>query len=129
MSSTRLFEVHDELCSKAKKIMVAKNHDYRSGTDDPYANFRGSVALGINPITGILLRMQDKLCRIATFAEKGTLLVKGEGVEDAIKDVINYAVLIGGMIDAENKLVESAQVVEGRAEVEPKAFGVIWSNP
>lgn len=116
MSSKRLFEIHDELCSSAKEIMVAKNHDYRSGTDDPFANFRGSVALGVNPITGILIRMQDKLCRIATFAEKGQLLVKGEGVEDAIRDIINYAVLVGGLIN-ERKMVEEAPALEGRKDL------------
>lgn len=104
MSSVdRLFDIHDAYCSQARSIMEAKNNDYRSGTGDPYANFRGSVALGVNPITGILLRIQDKLCRVATFASKGELMVKGEGVDDALRDVINYCVLIGGLID-ENQI-------------------------
>lgn len=98
-----LFTIHDAMTETAKEIMVAKNNDYRSGTGDPYANFRGSLALGINPITGILLRIQDKLCRVATFASKGELMVKGEGVDDALLDVINYCVLIKGLID-ENQI-------------------------
>lgn len=98
----RLFDIHDAYCSHARAIMEAKNNDYRSGTGDPYANFRGSVALGVNPITGILLRIQDKLCRVATFASKGELMVKGEGVDDALRDVINYCVLIGGLIDEDH---------------------------
>lgn len=98
MSVDSLFELHDDLCSKAKELMVSKNHDYRSGGGDPFSNFRGSAAFGIDPIKGIVLRMQDKMCRISTFADKGTLLVAGESAEDSIRDIINYAVLMGGMI-------------------------------
>ena len=94
---TALVERHMALCTKAREIMAAKNHDYRGGSGDPFANFRGSVSLGVDPIVGILLRMQDKMMRIKTFVEKGTLRVKGEGVEDAILDMINYAILLDGL--------------------------------
>lgn len=94
----QLFKLHDELCQAGKKIMESKNHDYRGGSGDPLANFRGSTVFGINEICGILLRVQDKLMRIKTFAEKGELLVKGEGVMDAVIDVMNYMVLIAGFI-------------------------------
>jgi len=90
---------HTKLCDKARKIMEDKNHDYRGGSGDPFANFRGSTQFGINPVVGILLRMQDKMMRIKTFCEKGQLKVKGEGVEDAILDLINYSVLMKGIID------------------------------
>ena len=93
-----LVERHKALCDKARAIMESKNHDYRGGTGDPFANFRGSTSLGIQPIVGILLRVQDKMMRIKTFAEKGQLQVKGESVEDAILDIINYSILIDGLI-------------------------------
>lgn len=92
-----LLAAHDKLTSAAKSIMRAKNHDYTSGSGDPFANFRGSSALGIDPVVGILLRMQDKMQRVKTFVEKGELQVKGEGVEDAIIDLINYSVLMYGL--------------------------------
>lgn len=92
-----VFALHDELTRHARGIMEAKNHDYRGGSGDPYANFRGSVSLGVDPITGVLLRVQDKLMRIKTFAEKGELKVKGEGLKDAVTDVINYMVLAYGL--------------------------------
>jgi hypothetical protein len=98
---------HDKLSQKAREIMMIKNHDYTSGSGDPYANFRGSTQLGISNIRGILLRVQDKMMRIRTFDEKGELKVKDEGVEDAVMDVINYMVLISGLIkemsDAESE--------------------------
>jgi hypothetical protein len=97
----KLVELHHHLCDSARKIMEAKNHDYRGGSGDPFANFRGSTSLGIDPILGIMLRMQDKMMRIKTFAEKGTLKVKGEGVDDALMDLINYTVLLGGLCHEE----------------------------
>jgi len=88
-----------EIYESGSAIMRQKNHDYRGGTGDPYANFRGSTNLGIDPIVGILLRVQDKIMRIKTFAEKGTLKVEGEGVKDALIDVTNYMALIWGLIN------------------------------
>ncbi len=46
-----------------------------------------------------MLRVMDKFCRIKTFIESGTLAVKGEPVDDAILDIINYMVLLAGMIE------------------------------
>jgi len=51
---------------------------------------------GIHPVIGILLRMMDKLMRVHTYAATGKLEVSNEGLEDALKDIINYTVLIGG---------------------------------
>ena len=92
------FDQLDELYQKARSIMEAKNHDYRGGSGDPYSNFRGSIVYDIDPIIGILLRMQDKTKRLETFARKGNLLVKGESVDDALVDIINYCALIRGLI-------------------------------
>jgi hypothetical protein len=100
MTTEELLAIHDKMCKGGRDIMSAKNHDYRGGSNsDPFANFRGSVSLGIKPIIGILLRMQDKMMRIKTFAEKGQLKVKGEGIDDALYDLINYSVLIKGIIE------------------------------
>jgi hypothetical protein len=99
--TVRLFDKHMELTNKARKLMANKNHDYRGGSGDPYANFRSAPQLGITPVQGILLRMNDKMMRVKTFDEKGELQVKDEGLEDALIDIINYAVLIGGLIQEE----------------------------
>lgn len=88
----------DELYKAGREIMMKKNHDYRGGSGDPYANFRGSTTLGVGNIVGILLRSQDKFQRIRTFAEKGMLAVEDESVKDALIDVQNYMDLIWGLI-------------------------------
>ena len=97
MNIARLLELHEETCGDAFDIMREKNHDYTSGSGDPFANFRASSFLGIPPIVGICVRVVDKLQRIRTFAEQGTLKVKGESVADACQDVINYMVLVRGL--------------------------------
>jgi hypothetical protein len=90
-----------ELEEAGRDIMMEKNHDYRGGSGDPYANFRGSEILGIHPIIGVLLRTQDKIMRIRTYVEKGMLKVKGEGIKDALVDTRNYMGLIWGLIKEE----------------------------
>jgi hypothetical protein len=88
----------DELYKLSREIMMKKNHDYRGGSGDPYANFRGSTNLGVKPVVGILLRVQDKIQRIRTFSEKGKLAVENESVQDSLIDIQNYMDLIWGLI-------------------------------
>jgi hypothetical protein len=78
--------------------MVRKNHDYAGHTEkDPFANFRLCESAGLcSTAAGILVRLSDKLSRLATFVAKGKLTVSDESVEDTILDVINYAVLFQG---------------------------------
>jgi hypothetical protein len=91
-----LFAMHHQLSKKAYDIMVAKNNDYASG-DDPYANFRKGEIFGLcSTEAGILLRVTDKISRLATFAKDGKLMVDNEGYEDAVLDVINYMILFYG---------------------------------
>lgn len=104
MTRERLFALHTELCGKGLEIMRAKNHDYTAG-GSLFSNFRASERRGVPGEMGLLLRVDDKLSRIQTFIQQGTLLVKGEGVEDAIVDVINYMVLLAGMIEEKQEMV------------------------
>ena len=99
MTSEQLLALHDRLSAKAKAIMKDKNHDYTSGSADPFHNFRGSEYLGVKPEKGILLRIQDKMMRLSTFINKGKLNVANESAEDAIIDIINYCILIKGLIE------------------------------
>ena len=94
MNRTQLLKSHDDLCGKAKAIMVQKNQDYAEAAD-PFRNFEGSTALGIHPANGILLRMLDKMNRVRTYAEEGKLLT--DSFEDSIVDLINYSVLVHGL--------------------------------
>lgn len=97
MTIENLVELHNLLCIKAAELMLAKNHDYTSGSGDPFANFRASAAIGVKPELALLVRMLDKIKRMQTFAEQGQLKVKDESVQDAVIDIINYAVLFYGL--------------------------------
>lgn len=120
MSAPHLLALHDELCRSAKDLMTRKNHDYTSGSGDSFANFRGSSYLGIDPVLGVMLRMQDKMMRIRTFAEKGELKVKDESVKDAFIDLINYTVLMYGLVEERKTTAteDSVAVIHGYTAAE-----------
>lgn len=99
MTREQLLQLHEALCHKAREILKAKNQDYSGAAGDPFANFRGAAYLGIEPEIGLLMRCMDKFKRVEAFVANGTLAVKSEPVEDAIVDVINYMVLLAGLID------------------------------
>lgn len=98
MTTNDLLQLHIDFCESARDIVAAKNHDYTDGSVDPFSNFRMSELVGVPGELGILIRTLDKLKRIQTFVNKGKLLVQTESVDDAIKDVINYMILLKGMI-------------------------------
>lgn len=97
MTINDLVVLHVSLCNKASELMIAKNHDYTSGSRDPFANFRASEAIGVKPELALLVSMLDKLKRMQTFAQQGQLKVKDESIRDAVIDIINYAVLFYGL--------------------------------
>ena len=104
MNREQLLEHHDHLSTTAKDIMKKKNHDYAgSGGDSPFANFERTEAMGIcSTEAGVLVRMVDKISRLSTFVEAGKLKVDNEGYQDAIVDIINYCVLLNGIIEEKN---------------------------
>jgi hypothetical protein len=98
-----LLKLHNETCMNCMRIMRQKNADYSGGTGDPYANFRIAEMFGLHPVTGILLRVTDKLQRIKSFIAKGVLEVPGESVDDACDDLVNYAILMKGLLREERE--------------------------
>lgn len=77
--------------------MAAKNADYSHG-GSPFLNFRTAEILGVPAEKGLLIRVLDKIQRMKAFIDRGELSVQNESVEDAIEDVINYMILLKGMI-------------------------------
>jgi len=100
MTLEELLKIHDETHAKCRKIMEVKNNDYTGGkgADDIFANFRASQILDVHPVTGILMRVIDKIQRIKTFANDGELSVPEETVDDACEDIVNYAILAKAML-------------------------------
>ncbi len=104
MNTETLLQLHKTTCAKCYAVMQKKNNDYSGGltSDDALANFKMSSTLGMPPVMGLLLRIQDKMMRIKTFATDGSLNVADESVYDAFEDIINYAIL-GKALMIENR--------------------------
>ena len=116
MKPETLFRLHEETCKKTLDIMRAKNSDYCGGTEtvDALANFKSAKSLGLHPVTGLLLRMQDKLMRIKSFVNDGQLQVAGESVDDACEDLVNYSILAKALLTEERE--EHCETCDGPVE-------------
>lgn len=98
MTRQQLFELHTNICMEALELMKKKNNDYANGVD-PFLNFRRAEYLGFSTAElGVLIRMTDKMSRISTYLNKGELSLQNESVQDAIVDIINYSVILAGLL-------------------------------
>ena len=80
-----------DLCDKLKEIHAKKSYDYGSA-DDPLANIRnGAEFVGIEHWRGAMVRLSDKVTRLATYCRTGKL--EHEGVEDTLLDLASYSLL------------------------------------
>jgi len=84
-------------------LTAEKNSDYTGGNscDNPFANFDGSIEFGVEPITGICIRMQDKFQRAKAFCSDGKLSVNSDGdkAKDIFRDLIGYSLIAIGMLE------------------------------
>lgn len=67
-----------------------KQRDYGTPSD-PFANVRASEGFGVPAWIGCMIRANDKMKRLQTYARTGMLA--NEGVEDAFMDLAVYAVI------------------------------------
>jgi hypothetical protein len=79
-------QIIDEIVAMHDK----KAKDYGS-TGDPLANVRASSDFGIPAWVGCMVRANDKMKRLQTFAIKGSLV--NESVEDSLLDLAVYAII------------------------------------
>lgn len=98
MSIDELTILYKETCAAALDIVESKNHDYTGNSKDIFKNFRGCERRGIPAELGLLIRCDDKFDRLDTFIKTGTLKVADESVDDTIKDIINYMIILKGII-------------------------------
>ena len=82
-----------DLCDALKEMHRRKSSDYGcpSGTD-PLANIRnGARFVGIPSWKGAMVRLSDKVTRLATFNATGRL--ENESLEDNLFDLASYSLL------------------------------------
>jgi len=98
MTKDEYLKLADETLAEVLMLVTKKNNDYTAGTADPFNNFRLATMEGVTPETGLMIRVQDKMQRIRTYINSGSLLVTGEGYEDAIHDIIGYMLILKGLL-------------------------------
>lgn len=80
---------HD-LLEEAGALHDKKQRDYGKG-DDPFANVRSSEDWGLPGWVGAMVRLNDKVKRLQTFAQTGEL--SNEGAIDSFMDIAVYALI------------------------------------
>ena len=113
MNRDELLALHASLTSSARELMARKNHDY--GGHDVMGNLRLIEQLfpQLTSEIGILIRMGDKLSRLAVLSTEDAL-VKDESIQDTCQDLINYAVLF-----------IAAHTIRARSKTPPATTGFI----
>lgn len=112
MNREELLALHKDTSDICRHIMKLKNQDYSGGSNDIFANFESVTILGLDTKLGILVRTLDKIMRINAFIVNGKLAVQNESIDDAIHDIINYMILLKGMIKKELALSETNNKVK-----------------
>jgi len=82
-----------ELWKLMGEIHSRKNNDY-AGDADPLRNFRKCEGWELEAWKGALVRLEDKLSRIESFAMKPKFEVKDESFVDTCIDGANYFLLM-----------------------------------
>ena len=78
------------ILQEIQELHNSKGLDY--GTDDDqYANVNQSRDFGIQPWIAAVMKANDKMTRLKTFAVKGKL--KNESMENSLLDMANYSII------------------------------------
>lgn len=80
-------ELIAEVCDGIKALLLAKNADYGNSA----LSYSGLAT--VDPSTGILIRMEDKIRRMYSLNENKDPKVIDESFEDTVKDLAGYCVL------------------------------------
>jgi hypothetical protein len=122
MTRDELFAFHKQMTRDAFDIMVVKNSDYGAPEEaggDPFANFRA------DGLYGFVVRMGDKLSRLRTFTQRGSLKVQDESATDSLRDLLNYAVLMAAYIE-EQKRSRGGPQITAYLSVDGDSASKVW---
>lgn len=98
----------DEFITKLEKtysdcihIVRKKNQDYSTATN-PFRNFEYAEYVNVCVEDAIMVRMSDKLARLANLMHKDEIAVKDERIEDTLLDLINYTAILKVYLEQKN---------------------------
>jgi len=82
-----------DLCDSLKEMHRRKSRDYGCPSgEDPLANIRnGAKFVGIEPWRAAMVRLSDKVTRLASYCATGRL--ENESLEDSLADLASYSLL------------------------------------
>ncbi|MDD3493412.1 MAG: nucleotide modification associated domain-containing protein [Candidatus Thermoplasmatota archaeon] len=80
-----------KLLEQMADLHARKNQNYAEA-GDPLSNLKGCARIGLSPLTGVIVRLQDKWSRIEQLV-KGQPDLVGESLEDTLIDSAIYALL------------------------------------
>lgn len=93
-----------QLLKEIGELHDRKQKDY-GADDDPFANLRASEKWGIPPWLGALVRLNDKVTRLQSFARKRQLA--NESAEDSMRDIAVYAIIALVLYEQESNDADS----------------------
>jgi hypothetical protein len=102
MTSQEYLDFMKKELGSIQELVSKKNADY-TNQGSAFANFDKSIEWGVDPLIGLLVRVEDKMQRLKSFASMGKLQVEGEGPEDALRDVIGYSCIALAMLSEGRK--------------------------
>ena len=94
-----------ELLAEAGALHDQKQGDYGRG-EDPFSNVRASEEWGIKGWVGAMVRAQDKVRRLQTFAQRGSLV--NESVKDSLLDLAVYSLIALVLFEEEQGITDAA---------------------
>ena len=120
---------HRKLYDEALELLASKRVDYAPG-NDPFANFRNSLLIDVEPWEGAWIRLLDKMVRFKNLMQKGgTGAVNSESLRDTALDIPNYS---GIMYQLAMECLSDAQDVADLGEREkvslPPMTRFIWQG-
>lgn len=94
MSETERVQTHMAICKELNDTYARKNADYGDSFHKQYMEY-GPVAACI--------RLEDKLLRLKTLTKQGYTPRVSESMEDTIKDMANYAIMLAMEFERETE--------------------------
>ena len=93
MNQKQFFTHLENTFKTALALVRKKNTDYAVDSD-PFQNFRFARLIDMSVEDAILVRVSDKMARIANLIRKDDVAVKDESIDDTCLDIINYIAIL-----------------------------------
>lgn len=101
MTTDQFLKAIEKTYADGVNIIKAKNKDYSTATN-PFRNFEYASYVNVSVEDAIMVRISDKIARIANLMHQDGRAVMDERIEDTILDCINYLAILKTYLDDQN---------------------------